>query len=96
MHCAKHNYCCTLCGLFLHCNKISQKCFLSFLMQLYGNQWMAIMRNTVPDPCQLSEFDNLSWQGELEETRFLSVNYVAPTCSSSAQFYMDIIKSEMS
>lgn len=49
-----------------------------------------------PDLCQLSEFDNPSWQGELEETTFLSINYVALTCSSIAQFNMDIIKLEMS
>lgn len=47
-HCAKRNYCCTLCGLFLYCNKISQKCFLSFLMQLRGNQWTVIMQHSVP------------------------------------------------
>lgn len=44
-----------------------------------------------PDPCQLSDFDNLGWQGKLEETTFLSINYVALTCSSIAQFSMDII-----
>ncbi len=46
-----------------------------------------------PDLCQLSEFDNLRWHGELEETTFLSINYVALTCSSIPQFNMDIIKS---
>lgn len=91
-HCAKRNYCCTLCGLFLYCNKISQKCLLSFLMQRHGNQRLVIMQHTVPDLCQLSEFDNLRWQGESEETTFLSISDVALTCSSIAQFNMDIIK----
>lgn len=49
-----------------------------------------------PDLCQLSEFDNLSWQGKLEETTFLSINDVALTRSSVTRFNMDIIKPTMS
>lgn len=94
----ERNYCCTLCGPFLYPNKISQKCFF-FLSFPNAALWKAADgRNAArcPDLCQLSEFDNLNWQGKLEETTFLSINDVALTRSSVTQFNMDVIKPTMS
>lgn len=65
-------------------------------MQRHGNHVDGHNATHCPDQCQLSEFDNPSWQSELEETTFLSINCVALTCSSIARFNMDIIKPEMS
>lgn len=70
--------------------------FCLFQTQLCGKPADGRNAARCPDLCQLSEFDNLNWQGKLEETTFLSINDVALTRSSVTQFNMDIIKPTMS